>query len=90
MFLGGLMVSARSWVARAAIVTVAAIVGVSCSSSSPSRSGAGKDPTSGSCSAKSKVAGKPETLRVPQDHATIQAAVCAAHPGDLVLISKGT
>ena len=30
------------------------------------------------------------TLRVPDDHETIQAAVDAARPGDLVLISPGT
>ncbi len=30
------------------------------------------------------------TLRVPQDHATIGAAVAAAQPGDTVLVSAGT
>ena len=30
-----------------------------------------------------------DTLRVPADHATIQAAVDAAQPGDVVLVSKG-
>lgn len=30
-----------------------------------------------------------ETVRVPQDHATIQEAVCAAHEGDLVLVDQG-
>ncbi len=30
-----------------------------------------------------------ETIRVPQDHDTIQEAVCAAHEGDLVLVDKG-
>ncbi len=29
------------------------------------------------------------TLRVPQDHATIQAAVDASTPGDLILVDKG-
>ncbi len=32
---------------------------------------------------------KVETIRVPQDEPTIQKAVCAAHEGDLVLVSKG-
>src|SRR3546814_18626456 len=30
------------------------------------------------------------TVRVPEDHDTIQAAVDAANPGDLVLIAPGT
>src|SRR5689334_11730842 len=29
-------------------------------------------------------------VRVPQDAATIQAAVAMAHPGDLILIAPGT
>lgn len=32
----------------------------------------------------------PNTIRVPQDHTTIQAAVDAAQSGDLVLVSPGT
>ena len=32
---------------------------------------------------------KVETVRVPQDHATVQEAVCAAHEGDLVLVGNG-
>jgi plastocyanin len=35
-------------------------------------------------------AGPGRTVRVPQDHPTIQQAVDAAHPGDLVLVSPGT
>src|SRR5690606_27334102 len=34
-------------------------------------------------------AGDGATLRVPEDHETIQAAVDAAEPGDLVLVSPG-
>jgi nitrous oxidase accessory protein NosD len=34
--------------------------------------------------------GTPTVLRVPGDHATIQAAVDAASPGDMVLIEAGT
>ncbi len=82
------MVSARSWVARAAIVTVVAIVGASCSSSSPSSNGGKTGLQQTSCSPKGKAA-KPNTLRVPQDYPKIQAAVCAAHQGDLVLVAKG-
>ena len=35
-------------------------------------------------------AGPPNTILVPQDHPTIQAAVDAAQSGDLVLVSPGT
>ena len=35
-------------------------------------------------------AAAPHTLRVPQDYATIQAAINAAQAGDLVLVSPGT
>ena len=31
----------------------------------------------------------PQTIRVPADHATIQKAVDAAHPGDIVLVAPG-
>jgi parallel beta-helix repeat protein len=34
--------------------------------------------------------GGPRTLRVPEDHDTIQGAVDVARPGDLVLVSPGT
>jgi hypothetical protein len=38
----------------------------------------------------SEPSGEPSTIRVPEDHDTIQAAVDAASPGDLVLIAPGT
>ncbi len=47
-----------------------------------------KGSAGGPCPSKGK-GDKVETLRVPQDHATVQAAVCAAHEGDLVLVAKG-
>ena len=49
---------------------------------------AGTPATSASTTA--SVDGDWATLRVPDDHATIQAAVDAAQPGDLVLIGPGT
>ncbi len=70
--------------ATAALVAVLAGGTVSCGSSSGTNGGA-KEP----CKPNGKGT-KVETRRVPQDHDTIQAAVCAAHEGDLVLVSKGT
>ena len=76
------MVSVRN---RLAVVALAAVLAtVSCGSSSGKR-GTAKEP----CTPNGK-GSKVETRRVPQDHDTIQAAVCAAHEGDLVLVSKGT
>ena len=46
----------------------------------PSRSGLGREPVPG---------GFAETVRVPQDAATIQEAVDAAEPGGMVLIAPG-
>jgi len=72
---------------RLVVVGLAAVVAAgaaSCGSSSGTSGGA-KEP----CEPNGK-GDKVETLRVPQDHDTIQAAVCAAHQGDLVLVSKGT
>lgn len=62
------------------VVLVAAVIvaGTSCSSGDKKAS----------CGENGRGA-KVETIRVPQDHATIQAAVCAAHEGDLVLVDKG-
>ena len=51
-------------------------------------SGAGGDTPGEPCPSNGK-ADKVETIHVPQDQSTIQQAVCAAHEGDLVLVSKG-
>ena len=51
-------------------------------------SGAGGDTPGEPCPSNGK-GDKVETIRVPQDQSTIQQAVCAAHEGDLVLVSKG-
>lgn len=61
----------------AAALTVLASVTVGCSSSG-SDSGSGSGDT-----------GSLEAIRVPQDYKTIQQAVNAAKPGDLVLVDKG-
>lgn len=78
------MVSVRNRVAVATFVTVLAVGAVSCGSSSGKR-GTANEP----CTPNGK-GSKVETLRVPEDHDTIQDAVCAAHEGDLVLVDKGT
>ena len=62
----------------AASLTVLALVGGACSSS---------DDDSG---APSEAETSSATIRVPDDHDTIQAAVDAASPGDLILIEPGT
>ena len=77
------MASVRNRVAVAALVAVFAVGTVSCGSSSGTSAG-----TNEPCKPNGK-GDTVETLRVPQDHSTIQDAVCAAHQGDLVLVSKG-
>jgi hypothetical protein len=71
--------------AVAALVAVFAVATAACGSSGGGASGGANEP----CKPQGK-GDKVETLRVPQDHPTIQEAVCAAHQGDLVLVSKGT
>jgi len=63
-------------VRRLLTVAVLTFVVAGCTDDSP-----GSGPTSG--------AREPTTIRVPADHDTIQAAVDAAEPGDMVLISEG-
>lgn len=64
--------------ARVAVAVVAALlVAGACSDDDSAGSGEPTQPA------------RFETLRVPEDHATIQAAVDAAQPGDLVLVSPG-
>ena len=78
------MVSVRNRIATATLVAILAVATVSCGSSTGSTSGTPGEP----CTPKGK-GSQVETLRVPQDHDTIQGAVCAAHAGDLVLVDKG-
>ncbi|MBK5288315.1 MAG: hypothetical protein JJE46_07600 [Acidimicrobiia bacterium] len=59
---------------RAAILALVAVMAVGACGSSSGSGGSG---------------GAPNTVRVPQDHSTIQAAVDAAKSGDLVLVSPG-
>jgi Right handed beta helix region len=61
----------------ATLVALALIAGACGSDDDPSTSDEGAEDTSG-------------TLHVPQDHDTIQAAVDAAAPGDLILVEPGT
>ena len=65
-----------------AVTFLAVVVTVSCSSS---ESPGGSDAGNGNGTA-AKVA---DAIRVPQDHDTIQTAVDAAEPGDLILVDKG-
>mgnify|MGYP006264537765 CR=1 FL=1 len=64
--------------ARAGIAAAIAVSVTACSSSGDEDTTQTTEP------------GPPRTLRVPDDHGTIQAAVDAARPGDLVLVSPGT
>jgi len=50
----------------------------------------GDDGSSDEGADESGEAGEGATLRVPEDHDTIQAAVDAAEPGDLILVAPGT
>ncbi len=51
--------------------------------------GCGSDGSGNTACGHEEAADHVETIRVPQDHDTIQAAVCASHRGDLVLVSPG-
>ncbi len=78
------MSSRKVWT-FAALVTVLALVLAACGSSG----GSGGSATPGEpCASKGK-GDQFQTIKVPQDQPTIQKAVCAAHEGDLVLVSKG-
>jgi hypothetical protein len=69
------------------VIAVLIVALAACGSSGGSDASGGGSPGQ-PCSSKGK-ASKTETIRVPQDQPTIQKAVCAAHEGDLVLVSKG-
>jgi hypothetical protein len=64
----------------ATVVLAVALVGAACSSSSDNASAAGGTGSTG---------GNGHTLRVPAQYPTVQKAVDAARPGDLVLVSPG-
>ena len=74
--------SRRRWPLAAALLGVLAVLGsVAGCTSSDGGSDAGSDGGQG--------AGAPMTISVPEDHETIQAAVDAAEPGALILVSPG-
>ena len=82
----------RSQRARAAALVVAlgllalaALIG-GCSSSDDTATTPGSTGTSGATGTSET----PRTLRVPDDHPTVQSAVDAAEPGDLILLAPGT
>ena len=70
---------ARRWYAVVAAVVALGLIGAGC----------GDDGDSAEGDTSSTESTGPSTLRVPEDHETIQAAVDAASPGDLILISPG-
>ncbi|MDO8364314.1 MAG: right-handed parallel beta-helix repeat-containing protein [Actinomycetota bacterium] len=57
---------------------------------SPATTGAPDTTTPGTDAPGTTVAAEPGTINVPDDYATIQAAVDAAEPGGLILIAPGT
>ncbi len=67
----------------AAVLVVLGLAAGACSDDEPAV--AGDDTTT-----TGQADGSSATLRVPEDHATIQEAVDAAQPGDLVLVGPGT
>ncbi|MGZ6951062.1 MAG: right-handed parallel beta-helix repeat-containing protein [Acidimicrobiia bacterium] len=73
----------RSRLVACGLVTLVAVTAAACGSGSGHRGGNGEP-----CRPSGRGT-KVETVRVPQDHATIQEAVCAAHQGDLVLVAPG-
>jgi hypothetical protein len=71
----------RRFLAMAAATTVA-LLAAACG-------GGGGEQAEGGGSGSGNSTATPATIRVPDDHPTIQEAVDAAEPGDLVLISAG-
>jgi hypothetical protein len=69
------------WQLAVVLFGALAVLGSACSSDSASDSDGGSDEGGGDQAA---------TISVPEDHDTIQAAVDAAEPGGLILISPGT
>ena len=76
--------ASRRRLGRAAVVLAAlATVVVGCSKDD------GADKADGTSSTTAASAAEATVIRVPEDHKTIQAAVKAAKPGDMVLVGKG-
>jgi hypothetical protein len=67
----------------------AVLLGACAAEDEPSATTAAPDGTAASTST-TAAASDGNTLRVPADHETIQAAVDAAEPGDLILVAPGT
>ncbi len=73
-----------------ALLAVLVVVMSSACSGSDGSEGAGSDASASASTSPSTSGAHPgEVVRVPQDHETIQAAVDAARPGDMVLIAAG-
>ncbi len=81
-FSGGFHMNRRFLAVLLAVLTAFAMISTSCSSKNSSDTG-------GDDSKKPSEDAAPALLKVPQRYKTIQAAVDAAKPGDMILINEG-